>query len=193
MNLKNRFAAIATVAAIAIPAVAFAAKWNRDTGKASTVTVKVKAMKGAVKFDATARNNAIIIEERGDATIVKVDGRLMTTGEEKGEMTDRDAHMKEMVFKKHQFVEIVAENKDIDAAKSSKKLPIKVKFGSSQANKVIEDFKLKDGIASGTFKITTGELGLGKVCKPIGVGFVKFSEVCVVEQLEVSAAIAVKN
>lgn len=202
MNLKNRIAAIATVAAIAVPALAFAAKWNRDTGKTSTVTVKVKAVKGAVKFNAVAKNNAIIIEERDGATIVKLDGHLMKTGEKEGDMKDRDDHMKELIFKKNQYIEIVAKNSDIEANKGGGKLPVKVKFGDKSIDKTINDFKVDGGVAKGSFNITTEELGLGKklkngkvqVCKPIDLGIFKMDETaCVEPELQVSAAIAVKN
>jgi polyisoprenoid-binding protein YceI len=84
MNLKNRFAAIATVAAIAIPALAFAKyKFSPNKGNAALVSLGVKLTAGS--FTGTTAD--VNVSEEGANYVVTVNMARMNT-----DMDTRNKH-----------------------------------------------------------------------------------------------------
>ena len=193
MNLKNRIVALVTAAAIAVPAVAYAAKYgkNKDKNGDSKVEIKVAAGKGAIKFTSKVSGDSIFVTEGGGSTIVKIDAWNLKTG-----FGDRDKHQKDLVFKdaSRRYVEVIVPTDKIEPGLKDGKIDAVVKFNGKEVKKTVNDFKLKDGFVSGGFVTTTDELGLGEVCKVVDLKILKFDKaVCVEKALTVSASIAVNK
>ena len=193
MNLKNRIVALVTAAAIAVPAVAYAAKYgkNKDKNGDSKVEIKVAAGKGAIKFTSKVSGDSIFVTEGGGSTIVKIDAWNLKTG-----FGDRDKHQKDLVFKdaSRRYVEVIVPTDKIEPGLKDGKIDAVVKFNGKEVKKTVNDFKLKDGFVSGGFVTTTDELGLGEVCKVVDLKILKFDKaVCVEKALTISASIAVNK
>jgi hypothetical protein len=193
MNLKNRIVALVTAAAIAVPAVAYAAKYgkNKDKNSDSKVEIKAAAGKGAIKFTSKVAGDSIFVTEGGGNTIVKIDAWNLKTG-----FGDRDKHQKDLVFKdaSRRYVEVIVPTDKIEPGLKEGKIDATIKFNGKEVKKTVKDFKMKDGFVSGGFVTNTEELGLGKVCKVIDLKILKFDEaVCVDKDLSVSASIAVNK
>jgi hypothetical protein len=193
MNLKNRIVALVTAAAIAVPAVAYAAKYgkNKDKNGDSKVEIKVLAGKGAIKFTSKVAGDSIFVTEGGGNTIVKIDAWNLKTG-----FGDRDKHQKDLVFKDatRRYIEVIVPTDKIEPGLVDHKIDAVIKFNGKEVKKTVKDFKMKDGFVSGDFAVTTDELGLGEVCKVIDLRILKFDKaVCVEKELTVSASIAVNK
>jgi hypothetical protein len=193
MNLKNRIVAIVTAAAIAVPAVALAAKYGKDKDKNADSKVEIKASAGdfKIKFTSKVNGDSIFVTENGGNTIVKIDAWNLKTG-----FGDRDKHQKDLIFKdaSRRYVEVIVPTDKIDPGIKDGKIDAVIKFNGKEVKKTITGVKMKDGFVSGSFATTTKELGLGKVCKAIDLKILKFDEaVCVDEPLSISGSIGVKK
>jgi hypothetical protein len=207
MNLKNRFAAIATIAAIAIPAVAFAAKYVKAGD--STITIKASAGKGTIPIKATGGANAITVVTDGPNTIIKLDGWNLTTGTT---FTERNEHMKEMIFgwskadadakkkqspdaEKKRYFELIVATDKIEKGLADGKIDAIIKTPRNGAGKPvsIKAFKRNGDSVHGEFETTMPTLGFPTetVCKKLIKGF--DASVCVADKIEVSADLGIKK
>jgi hypothetical protein len=193
MNLKNRIVAILTVAALAVPTVALAAKYGKqkDKDKDSKVEIKASAASKAIKFTSAVDGKSIFITEGGDDTVVKIDAWNLKTG-----FGDRDKHQKDLVFKDdaRRYVEVIVKTAKIEQGLKDGKIAAKIKFNGKTVDKTITDFKMDGDFVKGGFSTTLDELGLGEVCKVIDLKILKLDKAaCVDKDLHISAKIAVKK
>jgi hypothetical protein len=204
MNLKNRIVATVAVAALVVPALAYA-KHVKKGGKdaVSSIAIAAKADAG-VSFDAKSGDANIIVSDNGTDTAVKIDVANLDTG-----MGGRNDHMKERVFKGkkvkdkdgkdkwvfpagYQYVEVVVPNAAIAKGLSDKKIKAKLKMGglpSDGIDIVIQEFsKDKDGKVHGKIVVTLQDLKLTEqqTCKEILGGVTKM---CVKPTLTITADI----
>jgi hypothetical protein len=182
MMLKNRLTALVAVAAIAVPAVVFAAgKFSKVSGKGSVI--KITGHAPAVQFDAIASDNAITVDDDGTTIKVSINGHLLKTGSDL-----RDTHMKEQVFAKGKTVVLSVTHADLDAGLPKGKVKGTLKFSDKpSASIVINEAKVSGGVVTGKFSTTRDALQIPEACVPK----VKFP--CTTQPLEVDATIYVSQ
>lgn len=182
MMLKNRLTALVAVAAIAVPAVVYAA------GKFSKVAdgknyIHIKGTAPAVKFTAIASDDAITVEDDGTNIKVSINGHLLKTGSEK-----RDTHMKEQVFAKGKTVALTVTHADLDAGLPKGEVKGTLKFSDKPSIPiVIKGAKLSNGVVEGNFETRRDKLGIPEACVPI------IKTPCVDQELKVEASFKVKQ
>ena len=181
MMLKNRLTALAAVAAIAIPALAFAAaKYSKVDHTDNAVKILGKAP--GVSFTAVAGSDNIKIDDDGTVIKVSIDGTKLKTG-----MDLRDEHMRKQVFGKGKTIVLTVTHADLDAGLKSHKVKGTLKFSDKPEKAItIKDVSLKDGVVTGKISTTRSELGIPEACMP------PVNVPCVKEELEVDATIHVK-
>jgi hypothetical protein len=200
MNLKNRFAAIATVAAIAIPAIAFAAKYVESGDSSIVITGSATA---GIGIEAKGDKSAISVLTDGPNTIVKLDGWNLTTGKT---FAERDEHMKEFVFgwvkadgKKQKpeaegkrYFELIVPTDKIAKGLADGKIDAIIKTPKNGNGKKVQvtAFKKTATGVHGEFNTSMPDLGFPtkSVCKKALV-----AEVCVKDPLTIVADLGIKT
>lgn len=182
MKLKNRLTTLVAVAAIAVPALAFAAaKYSKADGKGSVVNIKGFAP--GVSFVAVAKDNGINVKDDGTTITVSVDGHKLKTG-----MDLRDEHMRKQLFANGHTIALSVTHADLEAGLKSHKVKGSLKFSDKPATSVtVEGVSLKDGAVTGHFKTTRSALKIPEACMP------PVNVPCVKDDLEVDATIYVKE
>ena len=182
MMLKNRLTALVAVAAIAVPAVVYAAgKFSKVSGKGSVVNITGHAP--AVNFTAVASDDAITVEDDGTTIKVSINGHKMKTGSDL-----RDEHMRGQVFAKGKTVALSVTHADLDAGLKSGKVKGSLKFSDKPpASITIEGVTLKDGVVKGKFATKRSALQIPEACMP------PIKAPCTKDELEVEATIYVSQ
>jgi polyisoprenoid-binding protein YceI len=187
MMLKNRLTAFAAVAAIAVPALAFAAaKYSKAPDVIAEKKFSSIAIVGTapgVSFTATADSNNINVDDDGTVIKVSIDGTKLKTG-----MGLRDEHMRKQVFGKGKTVVLTVTHADLDAGLKSHKVKGTLKFSDKPAKPItITDVSLSGGVVKGKISTSRSELGIPEACMP------PVNVPCVKDPLEVDATILIKT
>jgi hypothetical protein len=182
MMLKNRLTALVAVAAIAVPAVVYAAgKFSKVADAKNHISITGHAP--AVNFVAKASDNAITVEDDGTNIKVSIDGHKLKTDSDL-----RDKHMKEQVFAKGKTVALTVTHADLDAGLPKGEVKGMLKFSDKPSIPiVIKGAKLSNGVVEGNFATTRKALGVPEACVPI------IKTPCTTEPLEVVASFKVKQ
>lgn len=181
MTLKNRFVALLTAAALAVPALAIAKVSSRGGSE-----ILVHGTAPLVNFTMVLKD--VDVKDDGTTTTIEIDGHKFKDKEDSNMRRD---HMRKQVFSKKQKWVVTVKNADIEPGLKAKKLPATVDTGNGVKPITITDF-VREGNGKafkvkGKIKTTLKELGLSEICAVPKVG------PCVKEALEIDATIALKE